>query len=134
MDVQVNWVAVIAGAISTLVVGFIWYSKPLFAKQWMKLSGLSASDVKNGPGMGYALTFVTSLVMCYVLAVFQGQAGVADWMAGAKVGLWASVGFAATAFASDTIFNKKPMNLFFITAGYQVVAITVAGAIIAALS
>lgn len=134
VDVTVNWVAVVSAAISTMVVGFIWYSKPLFAKQWLKLSGLSEADIKNGPGMGYALMFVASLFMSYVLAYFVGYLGSETWLDGAKTGLMIALGFVATAYAGDFIFNKKPKELYGITAGYQVVAITIAGAIIAALS
>ena len=132
--VEVSWLAVIAGAISTMVVGFVWYSPVLFAKQWLKLSGLSDAAVKQGAGTGYALTFVGALFMAYVLAHFISYLGATTWMDGLTTGLWISSGFVATAYLSDFVFNKKPRNLYFITAGYQVVAISVAGAIIAALS
>jgi hypothetical protein len=132
--VDVNWLAVIAGAVSTMVVGFVWYSNMLFAKRWLKLSGLSEADVKNGPGVGYALTFVGSLFMSYVLAHFISYLGATDWMSGLQVGLWVGLGFVATAFLSEFIFNKRPRDLYFITAGYQVVALAIAGAVISGLS
>ncbi len=36
MQHHVNLLAVIVAAVSTMVVGFIWYSPILFAKPWMR--------------------------------------------------------------------------------------------------
>lgn len=134
MDIQVNWLAVFGGAITAMAVGFVWYSKLLFAMSWMKLAGLKEEDIKSGPGIGYGLAFLAALLMSYVLAHFEGLIGITDWMGGAITGFWASLGFVATSFGTDAIFSKKPLNLFLITAGYQIVAITLAGAVIALLS
>jgi hypothetical protein len=32
---NINWIAFVVAALSTLVVGFLWYG-PLFGKAWMK--------------------------------------------------------------------------------------------------
>lgn len=127
---NVNFVAVVVAAISTMVVGFVWYSKPLFMNQWLKLAGLSESDTKKGAGSAYTMMFVASLIMAYILDWFILATGKTGWMGGAKIGLIASIGFTATAFASEFIFNKKNTQLYWITAGFQVVAVTVAGAIL----
>jgi hypothetical protein len=133
-QVEVNWLAIIAAAISTMVVGFIWYHPAVFGKAWQKLTGMSDDKIKNGPGVGYALTFVASLFMGYVLSHFLVYAGAVEWMDGLVTGTWIGLGFVATSFASEYIFNQKPRNLWLISAGYQVVAIAVAGAIIVAMA
>jgi len=33
---HLNWLAILVAAISTMVVGFLWYSPLLFAKAWMR--------------------------------------------------------------------------------------------------
>lgn len=127
---NVNLVAVVIAAISTMVVGYVWYSKALFANQWLKLSGLNEADIKKGAPMAYSMMFVASLVMAYILDWFILATGKTGWMGGAEIGCLAAIGFVVTAFVGDTVFNKKPMQLFWITAGFHVVSITIAGAIL----
>ena len=44
---EVNWVAVIVGAVAAFVLGWLWYSETLFAKAWRKGGGTPA--VTNRP-------------------------------------------------------------------------------------
>ena len=134
LTADVNWLAVVLAAVSFMVVGFVWYSGSVFGNTWMKLSNLKESDVKNGPGIGYALTMVAALFASYVLSHFADYVDARSATDGAQLGLWVGLGFVATAFASEYIFSRKPRNLYFITAGYQVVALTVAGMIIGAMN
>src|SRR5260370_10712032 len=41
---SLNWLAILVAAISTMVVGFLWYSPLLFAKPWMKEMGYDPND------------------------------------------------------------------------------------------
>lgn len=134
LTAEVNWLAVVLAAISFMVVGFIWYSRSVFGNSWMRMVGLKESDIKNGPGMGYALTMVAALFASYVLSHFADYVDARTAADGAQLGLWVGLGFVATAFASEYIFSRKPRNLYLITAGYQVVALTVAGMIIGAMN
>ena len=43
MDIQVNYVAILACGISAMVIGSIWYG-PLFGKTWMQLTGKKMED------------------------------------------------------------------------------------------
>ena len=36
---HLNWVAILVAAISTMIVGFVWYSPLLFAKAWGRERG-----------------------------------------------------------------------------------------------
>ena len=45
---EVNWIAVIAAAVSAFVMGGLWYG-PLFGKKWMALVGLSISRMPGPP-------------------------------------------------------------------------------------
>jgi Protein of unknown function (DUF1761) len=47
MQSHVNYLAVISAAVTSMIVGFVWYSQPLFGRLWMKIIGknnLSASE------------------------------------------------------------------------------------------
>src|SRR6185295_5060189 len=71
---DVNWIAVLLCAVSSLVLGGIWYSPMLFAKPWQRAAGLSDEAAKSGNmGLIFGLTFVLSLIAAYVFAMFLGR-------------------------------------------------------------
>jgi len=41
---SLNWLAIFVAAISTMVMGFLWYSPLLFAKPWMREMGCDPND------------------------------------------------------------------------------------------
>lgn len=47
--VNVNWLAVITGAVAAYALGALWYSPKMFGTKWMQGVGLSESD--KGPMM-----------------------------------------------------------------------------------
>src|SRR5260370_41188770 len=72
---QLNWLAILVAAISTMVVGFLWYSPLLFAKAWMREMGYDPNDktrmeeMKKSAGPAYGGSFVASLVSGFKLAL-----------------------------------------------------------------
>ncbi len=127
--VDVNYWAVLVAAISNMVIGSIWYMPSVFGNAWMKLSG---HKMGNGSmGMSYGLMFVAALVSSFVLSYFVSYAGATTWMTGLETGLWVAVGFVLATGAGSYIFSKKPFNLYLIDNGYQLVALGVAGIILA---
>ena len=131
--IQVNYVAVLLAAVSAMVVGSVWYG-PLFGASWMKLVGISKADIdkKEMPKL-YGIMFLGALVEAYVLSHFIHYAGAVGPMLGAKTGLWAWLGFVATTMIGNYMFAKRPMNLFYIDAGYALVNLMIMGAIIASM-
>src|SRR5437867_3970847 len=97
MEVDINYMAVGAAALSQVVLGFLWYG-PLFGKMWMKMMGLGQADMdkaKGGMSKSYALMLVGSLVGAYVLAHFVQYAGAVTASDGMQTGFWAWLGFVA---------------------------------------
>jgi hypothetical protein len=61
---MVNWLAVIAAALSMFVIGGIWYSPVLFDKAWRRAANLSDEDVARGnPAVIFGVAFILTLVM-----------------------------------------------------------------------
>jgi hypothetical protein len=119
-------VAMLAVGIANMVLGFIWYG-PLFANRWMKESNLTMEDLGNGPGIGYLLTFLASLVMGATTSFLVRLLNITEPLQGLYLGLILGLGYVATAYMSTYIFGQKSRALYFIDAGYQVTAITIAG-------
>src|SRR2546423_1839152 len=77
---HLNWIAILVAAVSTMMVGFLWYSPLLFAKAWMREMGYDANDkarmeeMKKSAGLAYGGSFVASLLSALTLARRQPPA------------------------------------------------------------
>jgi D-alanyl-lipoteichoic acid acyltransferase DltB (MBOAT superfamily) len=134
----VNLVAVLLAAMSTMVLGFLWYSPLLFARPWMSLMGYAPDDkakqdeMRKGAGKLYAISFLASLVAAFVLARIVRITSVHTVLHGARTGAGVWLGFVTTVQLTDTLFGKRPTKLYLINTGYQLVCYMVMGAILAA--
>ena len=131
---SVNFLAVLASAIVFMVVGFLWYSPVLFAKPWMALIGMTEEKMRqassNTSPLMYLPTFIGALVSSYILSLFIHAAQMTTLLGGLEMGFLAALGFIIPSFGSNYIFGGKPFKLYLIDAGYQVVTLTLSGAIL----
>jgi hypothetical protein len=130
-SVDVHWLAVIVAAVVNMVVGAVWYSKPLFAKEWSKLTGRKMEDMGGG-GMGYGVAFVGALIQAWILAHFVVYAGSTSFTDGLVTGFWLWLGFVAVATAVNMVFEGRSWNLWKINAGYFLVVLLINGGLLAA--
>ena len=70
MSVDINYLAVFLAALSSMIVGSVWYAKGVFGNTWSKLAGIKMDRPPKASEMAWLLgtTFVVSLVTAYVLA------------------------------------------------------------------
>ncbi len=135
---NLNWLAILVAAISTMVVGFLWYSPLLFAKPWMKEMGYDPNDkgkteeMKKTAGPAYAWSFVASLLSAFTLALFLHWVRVEDLHVGIMASFHIWLGFVATVQFTGALFMKQSMKLFGINTAYQLVCYLVMGAILVA--
>jgi hypothetical protein len=133
---HVNLLAVLVAAISTMVVGFIWYSPILFAKPWMREMGYDPDDkvkikeMQKSAGPAYFGSFVASLITAFTLALFFHWVRVSDLHKGIMAAFHVWLGFVATVQFTDALFQKKSMKLFAINTGFQLVCFLAMGAIL----
>jgi hypothetical protein len=131
MKVQINYLAVLAAAVSAFVIGGMWYSPLLFANAWMRETGLREQELaQRNMAKIFGTAFVLSMIIALNLAAFLS--GPADWKWGMTAGALAGIGWVATAMAITYLFEGRSMKLFPIDAGYQAVALIVMGAILGA--
>jgi len=132
----INYVAVTVAALAVFVIGIIWYSPMLFAKQWMAANGYTPEkleSMKQGMVRTYAVTFVCYVVMGVVMSILIERMGIADVMGGVKIGGATWLGFAATIGLTANLFSEKPLAAYVIDAGYQLVYMVAMGVILATL-
>lgn len=131
-SVDVNLVAVLVSGVAAMAVGAIWYSPLLFARPWMKLTGLKDMDPNEGAVVGYATAFIGALVTAYVLAHFVAYSGAVTAVDGAITGAWAWLGFNAVAMLTTYTFSQRPRKLWAIDSGQYLATFVVMGAILGA--
>ncbi|MEP6712227.1 MAG: DUF1761 domain-containing protein [Ferruginibacter sp.] len=127
---DINWIAVLCGALGYFALGAIWYSKVLFANKWLELTGI---DPKNpGATKGMATVMIGSFVLMFLtafgIAVLRSRLEITGWMSGVKLGLVTGLCFGAAAISISYLYEKRPTGLHLINGAY-----TVVGNIIAAL-
>lgn len=136
MNVDVNYLAVLLAAVTSMGVGFLWYGQ-LFGKQWMKLKGYTAENLKKEQkqmGKYYGLSFVLALLTAYVLShvmslsmSFFRQDALSTGLTSA---FWMWLGFVFTTQATNTIFGDKKWNLLAIDTGHQLASLLVMGLVL----
>lgn len=136
--VPINYWAVLVGAISNMVLGFLWYG-PLFGKQWMALMAFTPEKMKEmkakGMGKSYALLALGSLLMSYVtghaLIFASSYLQITGVAAGLMVGFWNWIGFVAPVTMGTFLWEGKSWKLWFLNAIYYLVALCIMGVILA---
>lgn len=129
---SINYVAVLAAALSTFLLGGLWYSPVLFGKAWMRANNFTDADVTGfSKARMFGWSFVFALVMALNLAMFlAGPTTNITW--GMTAGALAGLGWVAMAIAVIGVFENKTWSYILINGGYMTVAFTVMGAIIGA--
>lgn len=125
----VNWMAVALAGVSAFILGGIWYSPALFGKAWMKENKFTEEDVRKGnKGKIFGWALVLALLMSVNLAMYLADPKTdLAWgaTAGFLSGIWVFCGIAITG-----LFEHKSTRYIFINGCYQLVALTLMGAII----
>jgi hypothetical protein len=127
----VNFAALVAAAVVRMVIGAVWYAPPVLGKPWMALVGMTPEKVKAGMGRAIAVDLAGSLVMAFVLTHAARYAGASTPLEGAAVGFFCWIGFVATVTLAITIYEQRPMKLFWINNGFQLISLLIMGAILA---
>jgi hypothetical protein len=126
---NLNWLAIIVAAISAFILGGLWYSPLMFAKRWMKETGISEESTKDINMIKlFGLAFILSLIASFFLAMFIGvKAGVGF---GALAGFMAGFGWVFTFMGISYLFEARTLAHFLINSIYSIVSLTIMGAII----
>jgi hypothetical protein len=129
---DINWIAVLVAALAYFALGALWYSPVLFSKRWISDLKLDVNDpkMKEGVGMTFGGSFVLMFVSCLAIAILAARMDLWGWMSGLKLGAICGVCFNAAGIGINYLYEKRPISLFLINAGYQIVGCIIAGIII----
>lgn len=124
----VNWLSVQVASLSGFVIGGLWYG-PVFGKVWSRLSGIDkAAGSRLSAPLVFGGAWLLNLIAAAGIALQNGAH--TGWLFGLHVGLMGAVFFIAPALGVIHLFEQRPLKLWLLNAGYQVVNFSAMGAII----
>lgn len=133
---HVNWIAAVVAAVVWFVLGAAWYINPVIARMWQESGGIEVPEDQAPDPLVFLYTLIAYLVASVVTAMLAVATGVSSLGEGAALGLTVGIGYALTAAAITSIYDKKPnpVTWFWINGVFNVVGLTVVGAIIGAFA
>lgn len=133
MEFEINYLAVLASGVIMMVLGYLWYG-PLFGKPWMKLVGITKSDMEKSKKKSmvkeYVLMAISSLVLAYVFDHILIAFGSSTLVMALQGAIWTWLGFVATTMLGGVLWLKRSLNLYFIDAGYYLVGMILIGIVL----
>ena len=124
---NINFLGALAGGLSAMVIGALWYSPWMFAGRWQALIGKSDDELGNP---------VTAMLVALVMFIVMG-AGM-SWIIpdDSEIGIglmWGFIGFWGFALPTTIIngvFERRPWQLMAIYLGYLLISMLVMAAFI----
>ncbi len=116
---QVNWIAVVVGAIFNMALGTMWYG-PLFGKLWLQVIGKKKDEIESSATM-YLLPLLAGLAASYVLAVMIRGLGITVWWQGISLGIILCLGLGASATLTTGTFEDSPRGAWLLFTLYQLI-------------
>ncbi|VXB06114.1 conserved membrane hypothetical protein [Flavobacterium sp. 9AF] len=155
---EINFLALLVAAVSTLVVGFIWYNPKVFGTIWMKETGMTEEKAKGANmalifGMSFFYAFLISFVLQFLTIHQYGALGMiggdianakpsyAAFMSdygdvfrtfkhGALHGLMTGLFFALPLVGTSALYERRSWKYTLIVGGYWMVCFIIMGGII----
>jgi hypothetical protein len=124
---EINFLAVFVAGLAHMATGLIWFTPKLFGNSWAELTGKDLKPAQRWLPAG----FIGHLVIALALAVIVRLAGATTLAGGIAVAVLVWLGFVVTLETGELIWEKIPFRLFLIRIGNHLVALGLAGAILA---
>ena len=125
---QVNFIAVLVAAVSTFLLGGLWYSKHLFGPAWQRAAGDTRKPGDAHPARVFGLSFVFALVAALAYALLVPPAA-SPGMAVTQ-GLLVGAGVVAASFGINYQFANRSTFLWLIDGGYHTMHFAIYGLIL----
>ena len=131
----INYMAVLAAAVASIVLGFVWYG-PLFGKTWAQLMGfdkkkMAEAKKKGMPKQTWILMILGTLVTSYVLAHFVDYLDATNLAGALQAGFWLWLGFIVPVQLGMVLWEGKPWKLYILNVAYYLVNLSVMASILA---
>ena len=157
---EINFLAVLVAALSSFVVGFVWYNPKVFGTIWMKESGMTEEKMKGG---NMLLTFGVSLLYAFFISLilqmltihqfgalgmvggdpsiakpsyeaFMADYGTAfrSFKHGALHGFMTGIFLVLPVIGTNALYERRSFKYTLVTGGFWIVCFMIMGGIICA--
>jgi hypothetical protein len=134
---SINWLAVVACVVVSMISGSLWYNPKTFFPAWWKVVGAGREQPgMENMGMTWALTvlasFVQAVFMSLMVTAMGGMTGGATLVSGATAGFMLWLGFVAPTYLVNKLFAGHGLKIWAIEIGNHLVNFVLFGAILGA--
>lgn len=155
---EINYLALVIAALSTLAIGFVWYHPKVFGTIWMRETGLTEEKLKGGNmvmifGMSILYAFLISFFLQIIvihqfgalgmvggdptLAKPSFEAFMADYGSAFRTykhgmfhGFIAGLFFGLPVVGINALFERKSWNYILVNGGFWILCFMIMGGII----
>jgi hypothetical protein len=133
-NIKLNWLAILVAAIVSFLFEAIWFT--VFMKQWLAGIGRTmewlqgAATTAITPGVQYAIALLCSIVAATILSIAIQATGEQTVRRGILCAILIWIGFIATSWAKEYIFEVRTLEIFAINTGYSLIDLMLIGAIV----
>ncbi len=131
-----NYVAILVGAILVMALGAFWFHPKVMGTSWMKGAGLTEEDMNNTSPMVYVGSLLMAGVIAWAMSRYAGhtEEGMSQFVHGMYHGFMPAIMYVAPVIVSKGLFEKKDIGWILSGAVYWVLAITLVGGVVYALT
>ena len=136
-----NYLGVLIAFVISFISGGIWFGPKTFYPVWMRLRGIQSGQLEhnqNKPALLFGGTIVgvliQTLVVATVITSLQRAGTDIGALDGAGIGLLLGLGIGSFASLSHRLFGGDGLKVWIIETANDVINLTIAGAIIAAMN
>ena len=132
-NIRLNWVAILVAAIASFLFEALWFS--VFLNEWIAGIGRTREWLMSSgmsPALQYGVAILCAVIAAAVLSICIQASGEHNARRGILVGVIVWLGFIATSWATEYIFEVRTFQIYAINAGFWLFDLVLMGAIVGA--
>lgn len=126
MILLMTYISIFVATIITTVLASLWYSPFLFGTIWSKELGISPDPLKPKDRMlkQHGFQFMFTLIMASAISYLAQELRIQNAIDGLTLSFWLWIGLQTPILITSAIWERKPLLLVFINAGYYALAVS----------
>jgi hypothetical protein len=124
---DLNWLAIVVAALSSFLLGGLWYSPMMFLKPWLRGAG-QTYERRGHPARVFGISFVLALIAAIAFAWLLGPRP--EPILALEKGALVGAAFVGCSFGINYQFADRPVTMTLIDAGYHTVQFLLYGLVL----
>lgn len=131
-----SYVAIIVGAVLIMALGAAWFHPKTLGQPWMRGAGLTEADLQEMNPISMIGAFLMALVLAWAASRYatHTEPGMSQFVHGMYHGFMPAIMYVAPVLVSKGLFEKKSFSWILLGVAYWVLAITLVGGVVYALT